>query len=167
VEAGKLELEAVGFNLQKVMGDALRPLMMQAQAKGLELICQMPQEVPQALVGDPVRLRQIITNLVGNAIKFTHQGSISLSTQVESASDQKVVLHFAVSDTGIGISEDKLEQIFEEFTQADGSTTRRYGGTGLGLAIASKLVDLMGGRIWAESKEGQGSTFHFTTCFLK
>lgn len=167
VEAGKLTLEAIDFDLQTVIGDTLSPLKVQAQAKGLQFISQVTQEVHCALIGDSMRLRQIINNLVGNAIKFTHQGTISVRVQIESASEQKITLHFAVSDTGIGISAENLEHIFGEFTQADGSTTRKYGGTGLGLAISSKVVDLLGGQIWAESVEGQGSTFHFTACFLK
>src|SRR5262249_25006986 len=147
------------------LADLVRPLAFRAEQKGLELICHILPEVPSMIVGDPGRLRQVFTNLIGNAIKFTDVGQILVQLEVESQDEGSVVLHGFVGDSGIGISRDKQEAIFEAFRQADGSTTRRYGGTGLGLAISSTLVELMGGRIWVESESGKGSTFHFTARF--
>ena len=131
----------------------------------LELTCRIRPEVPSALVGDPGRLRQVLVNLVGNAVKFTEEGEIGIEVKTETEEDSSVLLHFMVSDTGIGISPDKLETIFESFRQADGSVTRKYEGTGLGLSISKQLVELMGGSIWVESELGMGSTFHFTARF--
>ncbi len=165
VEAGKLALEQTDFRLRGVLGGALKSLAVRAGEKDLELALRIPPETPAALVGDPGRLRQVVVNLVGNAIKFTEEGEVVVDVEEESSGDDEVTLHFAVSDTGIGISEEKIGRIFEAFTQADSSTTRTYGGTGLGLAISSQLVGLMGGRIWLESEAGQGSTFHFTARF--
>ena len=162
IEAGKLDLESIIFSLRERVGDVLKSLALRAHGKGLELACRIRPDVPDALLGDPSRLRQIVTNLVGNAIKFTEQGEVVVEVKCDSQTADEVVLHFTVSDTGIGIPEEKLGQIFEAFTQADASTTRRHGGTGLGLAICSRLVGLMGGRIWAESAMGEGSKFHFT-----
>jgi len=162
IEAGKLELNPVDFKLRDGLGDTLATLALRAHEKGLELAYQVQPEVPDDLVGDWCRLRQVIVNLVGNAIKFTHQGEVVVSVSLESLTDNNVCLHFSVSDTGIGIPKDKQDIIFEAFSQADGSTTREYGGTGLGLTISSQLVQMMGGRIWVESEEGQGSVFHFT-----
>src|SRR5262249_14485706 len=119
-------------------------------------------EVPESLIGDPGRVRQILVNLIGNAIKFTEQGEILVSVRCESETSDKVCLHISVADTGIGIPPDRQKKIFEAFSQADGSTTRKFGGTGLGLTISTRLVELMGGRIWVESEPGKGSTFHFT-----
>ena len=136
-----------------------------AHTKGLELACQISTDVPEIVVGDPARLRQILINLVGNAIKFTAQGEVVVRAAVESQTADQVCLHFTVTDTGIGIPAEKLGRIFEAFEQADQSTTRVYGGTGLGLAIVAKLVAVMQGDVWAESVVGQGSTFHFTTRF--
>jgi PAS domain S-box-containing protein len=165
IEARKLQLDHVEFNLRDTLEDAIRVLALRAHHKGLELACQIHPEAPEALAGDPLRLRQVVVNLVGNAIKFTDQGEVVLRVRPESRRNGEVCLHFLVTDTGIGIPADKQEFIFEVFSQADSSTTRRYGGTGLGLAISKQLVDLMGGRIWVESEAGQGSTFHFTARF--
>jgi two-component system sensor kinase len=165
VEAGKLELETIEFRLRDTLGDALHALGIRAAEKKLELAYLVPPDVPDALLGDPGRLRQIIVNLVGNALKFTDQGEVVVAVTVEDHDEEHVHLHFVVSDTGIGIPVDKQRQIFEAFTQADTSTTRRYGGTGLGLTISMQLVKLMGGRLWVESEVGQGSTFHFDLHF--
>jgi two-component system, sensor histidine kinase and response regulator len=162
IEAGKLELDPAPFDLREALGDALKTLALRAHQKGLELNCQVGLDVPRVLAGDEGRLRQIVLNLAGNAIKFTERGEVNLSVAVESRADDVVVLHFTVADTGVGVPADKVRLIFDPFTQADGSTTRKFGGTGLGLSISSRLVECMGGRIWAESEPGCGSTFHFT-----
>jgi PAS domain S-box-containing protein len=162
VEAGKVVLDAIEFKLSECLGDTLKSLAIRAHEKGLELACHLSPEVPEYLIGDPGRLRQIITNLVGNAIKFTEQGEVVVRVSVDSRHDDRVTLHFTVRDTGIGIPPEKQQAIFEAFEQADASTTRRYGGTGLGLAITSHLVSLMGGKIWVESACGEGSAFRFT-----
>jgi two-component system, sensor histidine kinase and response regulator len=165
MEAGKIELDPVDFALRDQLDDTLKTLALRVHQNGLELACDVRADVPEALHGDPGRLRQILVNLVGNAVKFTAQGEVVVRVQVEQAGADEVLLHFAVSDTGIGIPADKLRAIFEPFTQADGSTTRKYGGTGLGLTISLRLVELMGGRIWVDSEVGRGSTFHFTARF--
>jgi signal transduction histidine kinase/CheY-like chemotaxis protein len=165
IEAGKLDLESIPFVLHEHLRDALLPLAMRAHRKGLELVCQIAPDVPETVLGDPMRLRQIVINLVGNAIKFTQAGEIVVRVAREPAAADPSTLHIAVTDTGIGISPEKQSTIFTAFTQADGSMTRKYGGTGLGLAITAQLVGIMGGRIWVESEEGRGSTFHFTACF--
>ena len=162
IEAGKLELDPVTFRLREHLDMALKPLAVRAHRKRLELVSWVRPGVPEGLVGDVGRLRQILVNLVGNAIKFTERGEVVLRVEVQAEREDQVCLHFAVHDTGIGIPEAKQGMIFAPFTQADGSTTRKYGGTGLGLAITSRLVGLLGGRVWLESKEGCGSTFHFT-----
>jgi two-component system sensor histidine kinase/response regulator len=162
IEAGRLELDERMFDIREELGDTMRSLALRAHAKGLELACQIPPQVPPRMVGDVNRLRQIVVNLVGNAIKFTEEGEVVLHVFVDQETDQEVRLHFAVSDTGIGIPQHKQESIFSAFEQADSSTTRRFGGTGLGLAISSRLVHLMHGDIWVDSEEHQGSTFHFT-----
>ena len=162
IEAGKLDIEAIDFNLGDCLGDTMKTLSLRAHQKGLELAFEIEPNVPDAFVGDPGRLRQIILNLVGNAIKFTEQGEVVLSVQLLTHVHGDAQLRFTVADTGIGISPDKQTAIFEAFKQADGSMTRRYGGTGLGLTISSRLVELMGGRIWVESELGEGSRFHFT-----
>ncbi|HMC82772.1 MAG TPA: response regulator, partial [Candidatus Polarisedimenticolia bacterium] len=162
IEAGKLELDRVEFNLRDTLEDTLKVLSQRAQQKGLELACHIRPDVPERVLGDPGRLRQILLNLVGNGIKFTDRGEVVLHAEVESRREGEIRLHAAVADTGIGIPPEKQRAIFEAFEQADTSTTREYGGTGLGLAICSQLVDLMGGRLWVESRLGQGSTFHFT-----
>jgi signal transduction histidine kinase/DNA-binding response OmpR family regulator len=165
IEAGKLDLEEVVFNLRERVGDIMKTLALRAHDKGLELAWRIHADTPDALVGDPARLGQVIINLAGNAIKFTEEGEVVLDARCESKTDNEAVIHFAVTDTGIGIPEDKLNSVFQAFTQADTSTTRRYGGTGLGLAISTRLVSLMRGRVWAESRVGEGSTFHFTAHF--
>jgi len=165
IEAGKFKLDPVEFTLRDSFGDALKLLAIRAHKKGLELLCDIRPDVPDYLIGDPERLRQIIVNLVGNAIKFTDAGEIVVRVALEKTEDDKVALHFSVADSGIGIAADKLQSIFDPFVQADGSTTRKYGGTGLGLAICMNLVDLMDGRIWVNSVAGAGSTFHFTARF--
>jgi len=162
IEAKKLDLETIDFSLRDSLDDILYTLAGRAADKGLELACEVPPQVPDAVAGDPGRLRQIIINLVGNAIKFTDEGEVVVSVVSEPAEDGMSSFHFTVTDTGIGIPTKKLERIFESFTQADSSTTRRYGGTGLGLTISSQLVELMGGSIWVESEVGTGSAFHFT-----
>ncbi len=164
-EAKKLELDRIDLGLRDVLEDTVRVLAVRAQQKGLELACHVAPEVPDALVGDPERLRRIVVNLVGNAIKFTESGEVVLNASVESKSSEDVVVHFSVTDTGIGIPAAKQKQIFEAFSQADSSTTRKFGGTGLGLSISSQLSELMDGRIWVESEVGRGSTFHFTARF--
>ena len=165
IESRKVALDAIEFKLAESLGDTLKALAFRASHKGLELACSVAAEVPEYLIGDPGRLRQIFLNLVGNAIKFTARGEVVVSVEVESHGDDHVVVHFTVRDTGIGIPLEKQQVIFGAFEQADSSTTRRYGGTGLGLAITSHLVRLMGGRIWVESQCGVGSTFHFTGRF--
>jgi CheY-like chemotaxis protein len=176
IEAGKLELEPIPFDLRENLGTTLKALALRAHQKGLELASHVHPEVPDALIGDPGRLRQIVVNLAGNAIKFTEQGEVVVDVQrdwgavsqepsLEMEGEENIVLHVSVQDTGIGIPTAKQHLIFEPFTQADGSTTRKNGGTGLGLAIAAQLVQLMGGRLWVESVVGQGSTFHFTVQF--
>jgi two-component system sensor histidine kinase/response regulator len=162
IEAGKLTLDPVPFRLRDCLTPALKTLGFRAEQKGLELLCDVALDVPDRLVGDPGRLRQVIVNLVGNAVKFTEQGEVLVQIGVESRTPQAVTLHFTVSDTGVGIPPEQQALIFEPFTQADSSTTRRYGGTGLGLAICTQLVRLMGGRMWLESEPGGGSRFHFT-----
>lgn len=162
IEAGKLEIEAVPFDLRESLGEAMKSLSVRAHQKGLELIYDVQPDVPEALVGDPGRIRQILINLVGNAIKFTEKGEVFIEVLEESHEDELAYLHFKVRDTGIGVPLEKQQRIFEAFSQADGSMTRKYGGTGLGLTICTRLVTMMGGAIWVESLPGQGSTFHFT-----
>ena len=165
IEAGKLALEKTDFDLRNTVESAAQMLAIKADKVGIELACHIKPDVPTALAGDPVRLRQIIVNLLGNAIKFTKQGEVVISVETEKEENASALLHFMVSDTGIGIPPDKTETIFESFKQVDGSTTRKYGGTGLGLAISKQIVEIMDGRIWVESELGKGSTFHFTACF--
>jgi len=165
IEARRLDLERVELDLRETVGDAAKLLALRAAEKGLELACHVRPDVPQVVLGDAGRLRQVLLNIVGNAVKFTNQGEVVVRASVEGVDGDRTTLRFEVSDTGIGISPDKQRQIFQAFTQADSSTTRRYGGTGLGLAIALRLVELMGGRLWVESAEGHGSTFYFTAVF--
>jgi signal transduction histidine kinase/CheY-like chemotaxis protein/HPt (histidine-containing phosphotransfer) domain-containing protein len=167
IEAGKLDLDPVAFDLRDSLSEMLKPLALRAHGKGLELACRVFPEVPDGLWGDALRLRQVITNLVNNAIKFTEQGEVVLLVGMShppdpSGSETAAQLHFEVRDTGIGIPADKVQSIFDPFTQADSSMTRKYGGTGLGLPICKRLVEMMGGRIWVESTPGVGSRFHFT-----
>jgi PAS domain S-box-containing protein len=162
IEAGKLELESIEFNLRDTLAPTLKTLALRAHEKSLELNYQVRPDVPETLVGDPGVLRQIIVNLVGNAIKFTEHGEVNVRVERESEEERRACLHFRVQDTGIGIPVESQTRIFEAFAQADSSTTRRYGGTGLGLTISRRLVEMMGGRIWLESAPGKGSAFHFT-----
>jgi two-component system, sensor histidine kinase and response regulator len=165
IEAGKLELEPIEFSLLTRLAETLKMMQFRAKQKDLELDWHSEPDVPESVVGDPTRLRQVLVNLVGNAIKFTEHGRIVVDVQTQGILQESVELHFSVQDSGIGIPNDKQKMIFEAFTQADSSTTRKYGGTGLGLSITSRLVELMGGKIWVESVPGKGSTFHFTAKF--
>ena len=165
IEAGKLGVESIDFWMDEVFDNIGNIMGLRADEKGLELVFDLSPDVPETLVGDPTRLGQVLLNLVGNAIKFTPQGEVVISAALESGDDKECVVHFRVQDTGIGISPAQQEKLFRSFTQADSSTTRRYGGTGLGLAISKSLVEMMGGRIWVESEPGRGSTFHFTAKF--
>jgi len=165
IEAGRLSLDSGEFDLQDMLSNTMRALAPRADTKGLELTWETLPDLPPRLVGDPGRLRQILVNLVGNGIKFTEQGEVDLRVEIDSQGEDWVVLHFCVTDTGIGIPREKQQRIFEPFVQADSSTTRRYGGTGLGLTISTRLIRLMEGRIWVESESNQGSRFHFTAKF--
>jgi len=165
IEAGKLTVDLIPFDLGDCLAATVKVLGSRAHVKGLELACDIHRGVPTAVIGDPSRLRQIVTNLMGNSIKFTEQGEVVLTVDVQTRTDRDAVLRFSVSDTGIGVATDQHEAIFKPFIQGDGSTTRKFGGTGLGLAISTNLVALMGGRIWLESEAGKGSTFHFTVPF--
>jgi signal transduction histidine kinase/CheY-like chemotaxis protein len=164
IEAGRFELESTSFSLYKAVEQVIKTLRVRAREKGLGLIYNLPSHVPDLLIGDPLRFRQILMNLVDNAIKFTHTGKIVVKAELREQTPETVKLEFAVSDTGIGISPEDRDRIFSPFTQADASTTRNYGGTGLGLTISRKFVELMNGQIWVESHPNQGSTFYFTVC---
>lgn len=175
IEAGRMELEQIPFDVRDVVGDACRLLAVQATRKGLELLCHVRPDVPEELIGDPNRVRQVVVNLVGNALKFTEQGEVVVRVELTPAAEDTtasasgqhtVTLHLSVRDTGIGIPAEKQQTIFEAFRQSDSSMTRRFGGTGLGLSISSQLVSLMGGRIWVESQPGVGSTFHVAVPFV-
>ncbi|MCX6625220.1 MAG: ATP-binding protein [Acidobacteria bacterium] len=165
IEAGKFQLDPVEFLFREYLAEAIRLIQLRALQKGIEMNMEVGGEVPQKVIGDPGRLRQVLLNLLGNAVKFTGQGKVLLSIGAEQRDLSSTLLHFVVKDTGIGILLEKQSSIFEAFSQADGSTTRQYGGTGLGLAICSQLVALMGGNIWVESELGKGSCFHFTARF--
>ena len=165
VEAGQVELEKIEFDLVDAVQAAIDVAAIRARAKGLEVGCQFGPGVPPQVIGDPGRLRQVLMNLLGNAIKFTERGAIAVRIELDPDQQADSVLHFAVSDTGVGIPADRIATIFDRFTQADASTTRKYGGSGLGLAISKRFVELMGGRIWAESTSGAGTTIHFTARF--
>ena len=162
IEAGKIDIETIGLDLRECVETTLKTLALRADEKGIELLCDIADDVPASVRGDSVRLGQMLTNLVGNAIKFTNDGQVAVKVEVESKYSQSTLLHFVVSDTGIGIPKEKQKAIFESFTQADTSTTREFGGTGLGLTITSRLAAMMGGKIWVESEPGKGSEFHFT-----
>ena len=162
IEAKKIEIERYNFNLHDAVYNTASSLALQAEEKGLELVCHIASHVPSRVIGDPGRLRQVLTNIINNAVKFTEKGEVAVSVEEESETKNKVLLHFMIKDTGAGIPKEKQRLIFAPFTQADSSMTRKYGGTGLGLAISSQLVKLMGGKIWVESKVGKGSIFHFT-----
>jgi signal transduction histidine kinase/DNA-binding response OmpR family regulator len=162
IEAGRVELESSEFDMRDCLGSALRTVAVRADEKGLELLCEVTPEVPEVVKGDAGRLRQVVINLVGNAIKFTDVGEVAVRVEVDTQHGAQGLLHFTVSDTGIGIPAEKCEAIFAPFTQADSSTTRKYGGTGLGLTISNRLVAMMGGAMWVESEPGKGSRFHFT-----
>ena len=165
IEAGKMDFEALAFSIQDTVLEAVRVLAVSAHKKGLELVANVHSDVPARIVGDPTRLRQVIINLVGNAIKFTEHGEVSLDVSIDQQTEHSVYLRFSIRDTGIGVPPDKQQAIFEAFSQADVSTTRRFGGTGLGLAISARLVQLMDGKISLESTLGVGSVFSFTGRF--
>jgi signal transduction histidine kinase len=165
IEARRVDLERSCFDPRKLVVETLRPFGPEARAKKLEFTYDIALRVPDQVTGDPARLRQILINIVGNAVKFTAAGRVQLRLGVESFGAREVCLHFAVKDTGIGVAKEKQDVIFAAFSQADESMTRRYGGTGLGLTISARLVELMNGKIWLESEPGKGSTFHFTACF--
>jgi PAS domain S-box-containing protein len=165
VEASQLELERTGFSLTDLLGKVTEIVAVRAHEKGLDLVCEIAPEVPISLVGDPTRLRQVLLNLLGNAIKFTESGEVALRVTRDTNSSVVGALQFAISDTGIGIPAEKLSAVFEQFTQADSSTTRKYGGSGLGLTISKRLVELMGGRIWVKSEVGKGSEFSVSVTF--
>jgi len=165
IEAGKLELEPIAFDLRSNLADAMKPMSLRADDKGLELLYEEAPDVPEHLVGDPGRLRQVLVNLMGNAVKFTASGEVGVRVSLVERKEDRAVIRFSVSDTGIGIAPEDKDRIFDAFSQADGSTTRRYGGTGLGLAISNQIAALMGGSLSVDSEEGQGSTFHLTAEF--
>ena len=165
IEAGKLSLETVSFALRETLAQTIKTLSLRARQKGLALNLRVDSQVADRLAGDPVRLRQIVVNLVGNAIKFTSSGEVTLSVETEFQTDWEATLRFTVKDTGIGIPPDRQEAIFSAFAQADNSMTRKYGGTGLGLTISRRITEMLGGRIWVESELGKGSSFHFTARF--
>jgi two-component system sensor histidine kinase/response regulator len=163
IEAGKVDLEELSFDLCNCIEGALKTLALRADEKGIELLCEVSSDLPELVTGDPGRIRQVLINLVGNALKFTPEGEVSLKVQADLIEKGGATLHFIVSDTGVGIDPSKIKTIFDSFSQADSSTTREYGGTGLGLTISKRLIEMMGGRIWVESELGVGSRFHFTT----
>jgi two-component system, sensor histidine kinase and response regulator len=164
IEAGKVDLEETDFDLGDCIAGAMKTMALRADEKRLELLCELAVEVPEMVTGDPGRLRQVLLNLLGNALKFTAEGEVGLKVAVDVFEEKTVILHFIVSDSGVGITPEKLNVIFDSFTQADTSTTRQFGGTGLGLTISRRLVEMMGGRMWVESEPGIGSRFHFTVC---
>jgi signal transduction histidine kinase/CheY-like chemotaxis protein len=162
IEAGRLELDPVSFNIRDLVEETVRALALRAHEKGLEVICDVLPDVPEYVVGDVTRIRQVMVNLLGNAVKFTQQGEVELEVTLQSRTAERLYLQFVVRDTGIGIPQDKQKMIFDAFSQADGSTTRKFGGTGLGLTISARLVEAMGGKIWVESALSKGSCFYFT-----
>lgn len=167
IEAGKLELAAISFSLRDCVADTLTTMAIGAENKGLELVYRVASDIPDDVIGDPGRLRQVLVNLVGNAIKFTAKGEISVNAELEMEKDKEVCVHFSITDTGIGISPENQARIFNAFEQADGSTTREYGGTGLGLTVSARLVEMMKGQMWVVSEVGVGSVFHFTVCLAQ
>ncbi len=167
IEAGKLDLDMIDFSLRDSLEQTVKMFARRAAQKGVELICDIRPEVDEIVIGDPTRLRQVVVNLLGNALKFTDSGEIVLLVETASSDQKGSMLHFSVRDTGIGIEKDKQQRIFEAFVQADGSLTRKFAGTGLGLSICTRLLRMMGGKIWVESQPGKGSTFHFTAYFPK
>ncbi|MGA2300982.1 MAG: response regulator [Candidatus Acidiferrum sp.] len=162
IEAGKIDLEVSDFDLRDSLESALKTVAVRADEKGLELLCDVAPDVPEQVRGDSTRLRQVLLNLVGNAIKFTERGEVAVRVQIETFEGKECLLRFTVADTGVGIPPEKQKLIFEPFSQADATTTRKFGGTGLGLTISTRLVEMMGGKIWVESEMGQGAQFHFT-----
>ena len=162
IEAGKLDLELVPFELQPLIEEALDLVSSAAAQKDLDLLHRIEDGGPERLIGDVTRIRQILVNLLDNAVKFTDSGEVALTSSLRRVSEERYEAHFAVADTGIGIPSDKLDRLFRRFSQVDGSMTRKYGGTGLGLVICKRLSELMGGRVWVESTAGEGSTFHVT-----
>ncbi len=162
IEAGKIELEEIAFSLTDCVEGALKTMALRAHEKGLELLCDIANEVPHTVRGDPGRIRQVLLNLLGNAIKFTEAGEVDVQVVVDEIEEKALMLHFIVADSGVGVAPEKLDMIFDSFNQADASTTRQFGGTGLGLTISRRLVQMMGGRVWVESELGAGSRFHFT-----
>jgi two-component system sensor histidine kinase/response regulator len=166
IEAGKLDMDPIEFKVREIVQGVTQTFVSAAHQKNLKLDSRIANEVPEVLVGDPLRLRQILVNLVGNAVKFTTRGEVAVGVSLESVGEQNVRLRFTIRDTGVGIPPEKLKVIFEAFSQADNSSTRKFGGTGLGLTISSRLVELMGGEIWAESNSGSGSQFQFTAQFV-
>ncbi|MBU0729964.1 MAG: response regulator [Proteobacteria bacterium] len=167
IEAGKLEIEAIDFSLSHLVERTTKDFALQAHTKKIELICHIPQDIHDGLIGDPGRIRQVLTNLIGNAVKFVEKGEVVVRVEKESEKEDSIYLSFSVHDTGIGIKTERIESLFESFTQADASSTRKYGGTGLGLTISRQLIELMGGTIWVESDVGKGSTFYFSLTFRK
>ena len=165
MEAGKIDLLFADFSLRPWLEDTLKMFALRAEQKGIELSCEVAPEVADRVRSDSARLRQVIVNLLGNAIKFTARGAVTVKAEFQESEGDDQIVRFTVTDTGIGIPHDKQEMIFEPFSQADGSTTRKFGGTGLGLTICARLVAIMGGIIWLESEVGRGSSFHFTTRF--
>ena len=167
VEAGQMTLEWIDFDPEITAHDVCELIRPRVTGKPIEVLCRIDDNLPANVMGDPGRFRQVLVNLLGNSAKFTERGELELSMEVDEETDEEIVLHSKIRDTGIGIAEDKFESIFQVIKQADGSTTRKYGGTGLGLSISKKLAGLMGGKIWVESTVGKGTTFHFTAVMKK
>lgn len=165
IEGRSIQLDSTAFDLSKLVSETAQVFETQAKEKGLSLGCDISPEIPRQVTGDPARLRQILVNLLGNALKFTPAGRVLIRATVESKNSREILVRFAVSDTGIGIAKEKHSLIFQPFAQADGSMTRKYGGPGLGLSIALRLVQMMGGKMWLASEPGKGSTFHFSVRF--